>query len=122
MTEAKTRRPWIARSVNSLGGAAMFVAPLLALVAVWAIVLPLFQVNPRVFPSVGSVGAPALESIRDGTLIAFDDLAAGWRRATNGHDVLVLDKRTHARQIAALRRDGLHAVWADQHLAVLARG
>ena len=45
MTEAKTRRPWIARSVNSLGGAAMFVAPLLALVAVWAIVVPLFQVR-----------------------------------------------------------------------------
>ena len=70
MTEAKTRRPWIARSVNSLRGAAMFVAPLLALVAVWAIVVPLFQVNPRVFPSVGAVGAAALESIRDGTLIA----------------------------------------------------
>ena len=69
-TEAKTRRPWIVRSVNSLAGAAMFVAPLLALVAVWAIVVPLFQINPRVFPSVGAVGAAALESIRDGTLIA----------------------------------------------------
>ena len=68
--EAKTRRPWIARSVNSLAGTAMFVAPLLALVAVWAIVVPLFQINPRVFPSVGAVGAAALESIRDGTLIA----------------------------------------------------
>ena len=70
VTEAKTRRPWIARSVNSLAGTAMFVAPLLALVAVWAIVVPLFQINPRVFPSVGAVGAAALESIRDGTLIA----------------------------------------------------
>jgi taurine transport system permease protein len=69
-TEAKTRRPWIVRSVNSLGGAAMFVAPLLALVAVWAIVVPLFQINPRVFPSVGAVGTAALESIRDGTLVA----------------------------------------------------
>ena len=28
----------------------MFVAPLLALVAVWAVVVPLFQINPRVFP------------------------------------------------------------------------
>ena len=52
------------------GGAAMFVAPLLALVAVWAVVVPLFQINPRVFPSVGAVGTAALESIRDGTLIA----------------------------------------------------
>ena len=69
-TEAKTRRPWIVRSVNSLAGAAMFAAPLLALVAVWAVVVPLFQINPRVFPSVGAVGTAALESIRDGTLIA----------------------------------------------------
>ena len=56
-TEAKTRRPWIVRSVNSLAGAAMFAAPLLALVAVWAVVVPLFQINPRVFPSVGAVGS-----------------------------------------------------------------
>jgi len=69
-TEAKPRRPWIVRSVNSLAGAAMFVAPLLALVVVWAVVVPLFQINPRVFPSVGAVGTAALESIRDGTLIA----------------------------------------------------
>jgi taurine transport system permease protein len=69
-TEAKTRRPWIVRSMNSLGEAAMFAAPLLALVAVWAVVVPLFQISPRVFPSVGAVGTAALESIRDGTLIA----------------------------------------------------
>ena len=50
-TEAKNRRPWLVRGVNSLAGAAMFVAPLLALVAVWAVVVPLFQINPRVFPS-----------------------------------------------------------------------
>ena len=69
-TEVKTRPPWIVRSMNSLAGAAMFVAPLLALVAMWAVVVPLFQINPRVFPSVGAVGTAALESIRDGTLVA----------------------------------------------------
>jgi taurine transport system permease protein len=51
-TSLKVRTPWVVRSVNSLAGTAMFVAPLLALVAVWAIVVPLFQINPRVFPSV----------------------------------------------------------------------
>jgi taurine transport system permease protein len=69
-TSLKVRTPWVVRSVNSLAGTAMFVAPLLALVAVWAIVVPLFQINPRVFPSVVSVGTAAVDSIRDGTLIA----------------------------------------------------
>ncbi|WP_245315221.1 ABC transporter permease [Bradyrhizobium yuanmingense] len=66
----KGRSSRLMRSVNSLAGAAMFVAPLLALVAVWAAVIPLFNVNPRVFPSVGAVGTAALDSIRDGTLFA----------------------------------------------------
>ena len=66
----KGRSSRLIRSVNSLAGAAMFVAPLLALVAIWAIVVPLFDVNPRVFPSVGSIGGAAMESIRDGTLFA----------------------------------------------------
>ena len=33
----------------------MFVAPLLALVLIWAIAVPLFGINPRVFPSVAAV-------------------------------------------------------------------
>ena len=56
------------------------------------------------------------------TLIAFDGLDPGWRDATAGHGVLVLDRRTHARQIAALQDDGLRTVWSDARLAVLARG
>lgn len=66
----KGRSSRLIRSVNSLAGIAMFVAPLLALVAIWAAVIPLFDVNPRVFPSVGAVGTAALDSIRDGTLFA----------------------------------------------------
>jgi len=66
----KGRSSRLIRSVSSLAGAAMFVAPLIALVAIWAIVVPLFNVNPRVFPSVGAVGTAALDSIRDGTLFA----------------------------------------------------
>lgn len=66
----KTRSPWLMRSATSVAGSAMFVAPLLALLAIWAVVVPLFDVSPRVFPSVSAVGAAALDSIRDGTLIA----------------------------------------------------
>lgn len=47
----------------------MFVAPLLALVLIWAIAVPLFGINPRVFPSVAAVAGAAMESIRDGSLI-----------------------------------------------------
>ena len=69
-TSPNVRSPWVTRSVNSLAGTAMFLAPLLALVAIWAVVVPLFQINPRIFPSVGAVGTAAIEAIRDGTLIA----------------------------------------------------
>ncbi|MGJ4950905.1 ABC transporter permease [Bradyrhizobium sp. HKCCYLS20291] len=66
----KIRSPWLMRGAASLAGSAMFVAPLLVLLALWAIVVPLFEVNPRVFPSVGAVSGAALDAIRDGTLIA----------------------------------------------------
>src|SRR3954463_10686001 len=62
-----SRRIW--RTMNSLAGAAMFIAPLLVLVAIWAIVVPLFEVNPRIFPSVASVADAAADTIRDGSLI-----------------------------------------------------
>ena len=60
---------WVWRTMNWLSGAAVFVAPLLALVAIWAIVVPLFEVNPRIFPSVASVADAAADTIRDGSLI-----------------------------------------------------
>ena len=84
--------------MNSLAGAAMFVAPLLALVAIWAVVVPLFQINPRVFPSVGAVGTAAIESIRDGTLIAH--VGASLLRVGLG----TADRDRHRR--AARHRDG----------------
>jgi len=66
----KTRPRWMTRGFNSVAGAAMFVTPLFLLVILWAIVVPLFEINPRVFPSVGAVGSAAMDSIRDGTLIS----------------------------------------------------
>ena len=70
VSNQKMRPRWVTRGFNSIAGAAMFIAPLLVLVILWAVVVPLFQVNPRVFPSLGAVGAAALESMRDGTLIS----------------------------------------------------
>ena len=63
----KPRAAW--RGTSAALGAALFVAPLLALVAIWAIVVPLFNINPRIFPSVASVAEAAIENIRDGSLI-----------------------------------------------------
>lgn len=45
-----------------------FVLPLLVLLAVWAVVVPLFHVNHRVFPSVSDVALAGWESARDGSL------------------------------------------------------
>ncbi|RDJ25066.1 ABC transporter permease [Bosea caraganae] len=46
-----------------------FIAPLAFLVVVWAIVVPVFQVNPQIFPSVPAVFRAGLDSILNGTLI-----------------------------------------------------
>lgn len=72
MLVASTQRQhprWLMRGLASVTSTAMFIAPLAALVVIWAVVVPLFNVNPRVFPSVQSVAVAAMESIRDGTLI-----------------------------------------------------
>jgi taurine transport system permease protein len=47
----------------------VFAAPLLALIALWEVIVQAFDVNPRVFPSVESVARAGLETIQDGTLI-----------------------------------------------------
>jgi taurine transport system permease protein len=52
-----------------LASAFWFTLPLLVLVAIWALVVRVFEVHPRVFPDVAAVGGAALESIQDGSLI-----------------------------------------------------
>jgi NitT/TauT family transport system permease protein/taurine transport system permease protein len=58
---------------GGLGGrarsAAVFMLPLLALVAIWAAVVRVFEVDPRVFPGVGAVLGAGHEALADGTLI-----------------------------------------------------
>jgi taurine transport system permease protein len=58
------------RFVRRLVGAATFALPLLVLFALWPIVIALFDVNPRVFPSVAMVWGALVESVRDGSLPA----------------------------------------------------
>jgi NitT/TauT family transport system permease protein/taurine transport system permease protein len=47
----------------------VFAAPLLALVALWEVIVRTFDVSPRVFPDVESVARAGLETIQDGTLV-----------------------------------------------------
>jgi NitT/TauT family transport system permease protein/taurine transport system permease protein len=52
-----------------LRAAVTFVAPLIALVVLWEIIVRAFDVNPRVFPTVESVAKAGWDSVLDGTLI-----------------------------------------------------
>jgi taurine transport system permease protein len=55
--------------LRSLLAAAAFVLPFIVLVVLWAVLVPWFDVNPRLFPHVASVAQAGLESIRDGSLL-----------------------------------------------------
>ena len=50
--------------------AAAFIAPLVVLLLAWPVIVTLFDVNPRVFPSVQAVLSAAVDGLRDGTLVA----------------------------------------------------
>lgn len=49
--------------------AAVFIAPLAALVVIWAVVVPAFDVRPQIFPSVGAVARAGLEGLLDGSIV-----------------------------------------------------
>ncbi len=63
------RPPLLSPGLRRLKEAALFVAPLLALVVVWEGVVRGFDVNPRIFPSVEAVARAGWDSLMDGTLI-----------------------------------------------------
>lgn len=64
--------------MRRLVSAGVFVLPLIALVVLWEIVVRAFDVNPRLFPDVQSVGQAAIESIADGSLLGHV-AASMWR-------------------------------------------
>lgn len=49
--------------------AAIFIAPLAALVVIWAVVVPAFDVRPQIFPSVAAVARAGLEGLLDGSIV-----------------------------------------------------
>lgn len=53
------------RTFSAAGG---FLAPFAVLLVAWAVLVPLFDVNPRIFPHLSAVLLAGLESIQDGTL------------------------------------------------------
>ena len=55
---------------HPLSSALWFCAPFLVLLVLWAVLIPYFNVNPRLFPQVISVVQAGIEGIQDGTLIA----------------------------------------------------
>jgi len=48
----------------------LFVLPFAVLLALWAVLVPYFNVNPRLFPQLGTVWDAGVEGMRDGTLPA----------------------------------------------------
>lgn len=50
--------------------ALVFVAPFAVLLVLWAVLVPYFDVNPRLFPRLDSVVQAGVETIADGTLLA----------------------------------------------------
>jgi taurine transport system permease protein len=55
--------------MRRIASAALFSLPLLLLVVLWAVVVRVFDVDPRVFPGVGAVGQAGIEALLDGSLI-----------------------------------------------------
>jgi taurine transport system permease protein len=55
---------------SRLAGALTFVAPLAFLVVIWAVVVPVFEVRPQIFPSVHAVVEAGIAGLRDGSLLS----------------------------------------------------
>src|SRR5918992_1874094 len=58
------------RLLRGLLAAAAFVSPFIVLLLLWAVLVPWFDVNPRLFPPLTSVVQAGLESLRDVSLLA----------------------------------------------------
>ena len=54
---------------HRLSSALWFCAPFVVLLVLWTVLIPYFNVNPRLFPHLGSVIQAGLEGIKNGTLI-----------------------------------------------------
>jgi taurine transport system permease protein len=57
------------RQIRFVSTAALFLLPFAVILALWAILVPYFNVNPRLFPHLSAVIAAGVEGIQDGTLV-----------------------------------------------------
>jgi len=57
------------RPTQHLLSALLFAAPFAVLIGLWAVLVPYFDVNPRLFPHLDAVVLAAIEGMRDGTLL-----------------------------------------------------
>ncbi len=57
------------RLTRRASSAALFVLPFVVLLVLWAVLIPYFDVNPRLFPHLSAVIAAGIEGIQDGTLL-----------------------------------------------------
>lgn len=57
------------RQLRYASSAALFFLPFAVLLALWAVLIPYFNVNPRLFPHLSAVIAAGVEGIQDGTLL-----------------------------------------------------
>jgi ABC-type nitrate/sulfonate/bicarbonate transport system permease component len=73
---------------STLASVLMFLAPFAVLVGLWAVLVPYFQVNPRLFPHLDAVVDAGIEAGRDGTLLAH--VGASLLRVTVGTALALL--------------------------------
>jgi NitT/TauT family transport system permease protein/taurine transport system permease protein len=74
-SEEEVMRRW-------LSSALWFCAPFAVLLVLWAVLVPYFEVNQRLFPHLGAVAQAGLDGIKDGTLI--QHIGASLLRVTVG--------------------------------------
>ena len=68
--------------LRNVSAAAAFFAPFAVLLALWAVLVPYFDVNPRIFPHLSSVIQAGWESVGDGSL--FTHIGASLLRVVVG--------------------------------------
>ena len=69
LTIARMTRRRQSPAARRAAAAAGFAVPLVALAAIWELTVRAFDVNPRVFPSIGPVFLAAIDATVDGTLL-----------------------------------------------------
>jgi taurine transport system permease protein len=68
LLRAEVRRLSVWRWPDGLSSTLIFLAPLAALIAIWQIIVTVFEVNPGIFPGIPAVLRAGFDVLRDGSL------------------------------------------------------